>query len=255
VGVDVIREGDWALVWCGPNLSYIVRVGRGRFDTIRGWINMGEVIGKPWGTEVRTSLGERCVVTRPNPLEVLYRRGRHVTQVIYLRDAAYMALSAGVGPGSRVAEAGTGSGFLTAVLAWLVRPSGVVYTYDVKREYIEAAMENLRMAGLDRWVVAAVRDVASEGFDVDGLDAVFLDMPNPWDAVPHAYKALRSGGWLVIFSTTVEHMLKSIAALGRFIDVTVEEILLRNWKPKLGETRPDTWSMAFTGFIIRARKP
>ena len=252
---DVIREGDWALLWCGPGLNYVVRATRTRLATVRGYVDLGEVIGARWGVEVRTSLGERCVVTRPTPLEVLYRRGRHATQVIYLRDAAYMALAAGVGPGSRVAEAGTGSGFLTAVLAWLVRPDGVVYTYDVRRENIEVALENLRMVGLERWVVARVRDVAAEGFDVEGLDAVFLDMPNPWDAAEHAYRALRSGGILVVFSTTVEHMLKTLAALGRFIDVTVEELYLRAWKPRLGEVRPETWAVAHTGFIIRARRP
>ncbi len=35
--------------------------------------------------------------------------------VIYPKDAVYIVKAAAVGPGSVVAEAGTGSGFLTAV--------------------------------------------------------------------------------------------------------------------------------------------
>lgn len=45
---------------------------------------------------------------------------------------------------------------------------------------------------MDEIVTLTHRNVCKEGFTVvDTVDAVFLDLPAPWDAVEHAKKALR----------------------------------------------------------------
>ena len=39
------------------------------------------------------------------------------------------------------------------------------------------------------------KDVLAEGFDLEGVaDAVFLDLPAPWDVVQHAKKAFKKIG-------------------------------------------------------------
>ena len=40
-------------------------------------------------------------------------------------------------------------------------------------------------------VTVKQRDVCQNGFDLENVaDAVFLDLPHPWDAIPHAKRGL-----------------------------------------------------------------
>ena len=49
-------------------------------------------------------------------------------------------------------------------------------------------------------VTVKQRDVCQNGFDLENVaDAVFLDLPHPWDAIPHAKRGLK-----FIFSSIFE---------------------------------------------------
>ena len=46
------------------------------------------------------------------------------------------------------------------------------------------------------------RDVISDGFNVDKLvDAIFLDLPSPWEVVPHVRRALKRGMFYLTFNS------------------------------------------------------
>ena len=54
------------------------------------------------------------------------------------------------------------------------------------------------------------------GISEKNLDAIILDIPNPWDVVEHAYKALKPGGYLCTYSplsSQVENTVKEIKNL------------------------------------------
>lgn len=251
----MFRRGDWALLLeVGGRYRTVARVGS-RVQTIRGHLDLEALVGAPYGSTIRSSLG---VVFRALPAsiyDVISTRFKLGAQAIYPKDAIYIVMEAGVGPGSVVAEAGTGSGFLTAVLAWFVRPTGLVRTFERRPDFANVAMSNIKSVGLDPYVDLQIRDVSAFGFGPLKADAVVLDMGSPWEAMPHARDALRPGGAIVVFSTTVEHMLKSLEGLRRegFVEISVSEVLVRRWRPEPGEVRPGTTAVAHTGWIISAR--
>ena len=61
-------------------------------------------------------------------------------------------------------------------------------------------------------VTVKQRDVCQNGFDLENVaDAVFLDLPHPWDAIPHAKRGLNFIFFSAIFAQycTYESICKS----------------------------------------------
>jgi tRNA (adenine57-N1/adenine58-N1)-methyltransferase len=254
---DVVREGDLVLIALDRRRRYIVEAGEGRIlHTDRGPIHMDEVLGKPYGSRIAVRRGE-ALILRPLLEDILMLGYRRKSQVIYPKDLGYMVLLGNVRPGSRVAEAGVGTGFLTTVLAHFVGRDGVVYGFDIRSDMIETARRNLEMAGLLGRVRLVEHDVR-EGLPIDSpVDAVFLDLPDPWNVVQPSYRALRPCGRLVVFQPTINQVERTAIALrshGGFADIGAVELLLREYIVEEGRVRPHTRMIGHTGYILYARK-
>ncbi|KAJ6372634.1 hypothetical protein OIU76_027030 [Salix suchowensis] len=118
----------------------------------------------------------------------------HRTQILYIADISFLITYLEIVPGSLVLESGTGSGSLTTSLARAVAPTGHVYTFDFHQQRATSAREDFQSTGVDSLVTVGVRDIQGEGFpdEYSGLaDSVFLDLPQPWLAVPSAGKMLK----------------------------------------------------------------
>ncbi|MGC8542881.1 MAG: tRNA (adenine-N1)-methyltransferase [Vulcanisaeta sp.] len=251
-----IRDGDYVLL-VGDGVRSVIKVTRGsRVSTIRGVINADSIIGLEYGSTIRTNLGYEIAVLRPLITDMLLERADRVTQVIYPKDAAQIIVSSGIGPGSRVADAGVGSGFMTAMLAYYVRPTGRVYGYDKREDAIRIARKNLEMLGLLEWVELRLRDVSTEGFLESDLDAVVLDMGDPWNAIPNATRALRPDGVLIVYVPTINQVIKVLNTLHEvgYVDVKMVDVTVRDWKTEPSEIRPQTWVNAHTGYLIISRR-
>jgi tRNA (adenine57-N1/adenine58-N1)-methyltransferase len=177
------------------------------------------------------------------------------TQITYPKDVALIVMFSSIGPGSRVMEAGTGTGALTTALAHYVKPDGRVYSYEIREEFLKTAEKNLKRAGLAEFVELKNGDV-TVGMDECDLDAVVLDLATPWLVVPHAYNALKPCGTLVSFSPTIDQVVKTAEALREsvFVDLETVECLMRGMQVERGKTRPQTLMTAHTGYITFARK-
>jgi tRNA (adenine57-N1/adenine58-N1)-methyltransferase len=253
----VFRRGDWVLlIEERGGYKAVVRAGQGSVQTIRGYVDTDALVGTPHGASVVSSIGVRFRAVPATVFDVIEYKFRLGAQAIYPKDAVYIVKAAAVGPGSVVAEAGTGSGFLTAVLAWYMRPWGLVYSFEKRVDHLRIAVRNLKNIGLMDYVDLQLRDVVKFGFGSVRVDAVVLDMGDPWNALDHAVEALKPGGTIVIFATTVEHMSKSVEGLKRagFYDVSIYEVFLRRWKPVAGELRPETFDVVHTGWLLSARR-
>ncbi|OYT27895.1 MAG: hypothetical protein B6U95_05460 [Thermofilum sp. ex4484_82] len=252
----MIKKGDFVLLYLDEKRKYLVRVDPAKeLHTHKGIIRLNKIEGKKYGETVITHLNVSFKILKPLLVDFLENFTR-TTQIIYPKDSALMIIMSGIGPGSRVVEAGTGTGALTAVLAYYVRPTGKVYSYDIKKQNIERAKRNLKKIGLEKWVVFKIGDVTQK-IDEKEVDAVFLDLPTPWLAVKTAYYSLTNGGVFVSFSPTINQVEKTMEALRehRFVNCKAVELLLRTYKVKMGETRPETFMIGHTGYIVFARKP
>jgi tRNA (adenine57-N1/adenine58-N1)-methyltransferase len=96
----------------------------------------------------------------------------------------------------------------------------------------------------------------TQGFDVQDVDAVILDLAVPWLVVPHAYNALKPSGIIVSFSPTIDQVVRATEALrdNGFVFIETIECLMRTMQVERGKTRPNTMMTGHTGYITHARK-
>lgn len=252
---ESIREGSFVLLFLDNRRSYLVRVEKSaKFHTHKGFVEFDDVIGEEYGTTLISSLGVEFVALKPLLPDFIYKAQRK-SQITYPKDVALMVMFSGIGPGSKIVEAGTGAGALTTALASYVRPDGCVYSYDIRSDFQRIALKNLRKAQLERFVDVKQKDITL-GIDETDVDAVILDLATPWLVVPHANAALKGSGSLVSFSPTIDQIVKTVEAMRscNFVNVTTFECIMRKMQVIRGKTRPQTLMTGHTGYITHGRK-
>ncbi|MDR7447228.1 MAG: tRNA (adenine-N1)-methyltransferase, partial [Armatimonadota bacterium] len=158
---------------------YLLRLQPGKVHDLRGRLEHDALLGQEEGVVVRNSHGEVFLALRPTLAEYVLEMPRRTTP-IYPKDLGAILVAADIYPGARVVEAGTGSGALTLTLLRAVGPSGLVFTYEVRREFLDTALRNIELvAGPVENLVARVHDVY-EGIPDAPADRVVLDVPEPW---------------------------------------------------------------------------
>jgi tRNA (adenine57-N1/adenine58-N1)-methyltransferase len=253
--MTLIAEGDELLLYMDKKRTYKVKVEAGKqFHTHKGFIELGELMGQPYGITVRSSLGVRFYALRPLIRDRIMKTDRN-TQVLYPKDIGYILFQLGVSSGSRVVEAGTGSGALTMALAEAVRPGGKVYTYEIVEKHMRTAAGNIERAGLTPYVEMKTGDI-TQGIPETDVDAVALDMATPWLVVGHAWDALAGSGMFLSFSPTIEQVMKTVYELRcrPFIEIETVELILRRITVAPDKTRPETIMVGHSGYLTTARK-
>jgi len=250
----VAQEGDLAELVGQGFKHFIIQL---KIDTSlhthRGVVQHNDLIGKPWGTKISSHKGNPFYLLQP-ALADLIRGIPRSTQIMYPKDIGFILITMGVGPGSTVVEAGTGSGGLTTAFAYSVGPEGHIYSYDAKIEQQKTAIKNLEKFGLASRVTFINRDIA-EGFDEVGVDALFLDVPNPYDYLDQVKSALKPGGFFGTILPTTNQIIRLLPELRKnyFSFIEVVEILIRYYKPESERFRPADRMVAHTGYLIFAR--
>jgi len=249
-----IQVGDLVQLVGLSHKHFIVRINPGEvFQSHRGTIKHDEMIGLPYGSQIFSHNGSPFFLLQP-ALGDLLKGIRRNTQILYPKDIGYILVTMGIGPGQHVLEAGTGSGAFTTALAFSVGLQGRVTSYEVRPEMQAMARSNLERLGFSDRVNFKTGDV-SEGFEETGVDALFLDLPNPFDYMAQVRAALKPGGFFGTILPTTNQVSRLITALrwNQFAFVDVCEILLRFYKADAGRFRPADRMVAHTGYLIFAR--
>ena len=246
--------GELALLVDSRGRQYLLNLAAGaEFHSHTGVVDHDDILGGVEGVTVRSGTGARYTAMRPSLTDFVLRMPRGA-QVVYPKDIAAILQFADVRPGSRVFEAGVGSGALSI---GLLRAGADVVGYDVRSEFAERALANvatfLGAAALERYRLEH-RD-AYEGIAARDLDSVVLDLPEPWRVVGHAEGALRRGGMFVAYTPSVTQVmqLRETLAASNFELVGTVEVLQRSWHVEGQAVRPDHRMVAHTAFLTHGR--
>ncbi len=175
-------------------------------------------------------------------------------QVIYPKDLAPICMLADIGPGVRVLESGVGSGALSMTM---LRYGAEITGYELREDFANRAITNVRSflgeEALSRYHVQ-VRD-CYEGIDEGDIDRVILDLPEPWNVVPHAQKVMRPGGILVAYTPSITQAVRTREAMANpmWTGTRTLEVLHRGWHIEGQAVRPDHRMVAHTGFLTTGR--
>jgi len=253
--VNLTQLNDTILLVSRDEKHYMVRLtAGGQMHTNRGFIPHDALIGKPYGSTVKTQLGHPFLLLQPSSHDLVMHIKR-AGQIIYPKEIGAIVMKLNIVPGSRVVEAGTGSGALTLALARLVAPHGKIFTYEERDDMFENARKNFERAGVTDVVEAKQRDIRA-GFDERDADTLFLDVREPWQFLSQAHAALKGGGFfgsLVPTTNQISDLLAEMDRLGGWAEIEVIEILERNYKVNAERLRPFDRMIAHTGYLIFAR--
>uniref|UniRef100_A0A2P2IRM4 tRNA (adenine(58)-N(1))-methyltransferase n=1 Tax=Rhizophora mucronata TaxID=61149 RepID=A0A2P2IRM4_RHIMU len=229
-----IRDGDLVIIYERHDTMKAVKVCENSVLQNRfGVFKHSDWIGKPFGSKVFSNKGGYVYLLAPTP-ELWTLVLSHRTQILYIADISFVIMYLEIVPGCLVLESGTGSGSLTTSLARAVAPTGHVYTFDFHEQRAASAREDFGRTGVSSLVTVGVRDIQGEGFpdEYSGLaDSVFLDLPQPWLAIPSAERMLKEDGVLCSFSPCIEQVQRSCETLrSNFTDIRTFEVLLRTYE-------------------------
>ena len=185
----VAKEGDVVLLVSPDGKRYLIRLKPSEeWHCHKGCIRHDDLIDKPLGRTLHTQYGLAILALEPSTHDLIHGLPR-ASQIIYSKDAAQIVMRLSLYPGRTVVEAGTGSAGLTMMLARSVMPTGHVYSYETRPESFTMARNNLDDLGLLPYVTLYNEDITG-GFHETEVDAIFLDLREPWLFLNQAWAAV-----------------------------------------------------------------
>ncbi len=253
---NIINPNDLVLIYLDVKRQFLIEATKNlKISSDLGTMDLNEIIGKPFGFINHTHLGKEYYCLKPSTADLMFKVKRK-TAIVYPKDLGYMLLETAVGPGSRVIDVGTGSGALTLVLAKFVAPDGMVFSYEKREDLIENAKKNIEHAGYLKNVRLHHRDVSSEDFLEKDVDAIFIDIPEPWAIIPKASEVLKGGYHLISWSPNIEQVKRTVEILrdNNFKRIKVGEIIEREILVRQQGVRPRERGITHTAYLVRGQK-
>lgn len=165
--------------------------------------------------------------------------------VMTKKDIGIILSNTGISKDSTVLDAGTGCGMTAALLARSVKK---VITYEKNKDFFNLAKKNFEFLGMNN--IEQKNEDVYKGISEKNLDLVILDLPEPWNALKHAHKALKSGCFLVAYLPTITQVTDILSKIEGFLHEKTIEVLEREWYIEGKKVRPKSQMMGHTGFLV-----
>lgn len=197
---------------------------------------------------IKSNLGKEFILFDASFIDNIHtiKRGPAIS---HYKDIGLIMTTTGVGVKSKVVDAGSGCGNLSSSLA---RIGCDVTTYEINPEFYKIAKENIENLKLK--VKIKNQDIY-EGINEKNLDLITLDLLEPWRVTENAFKALKSGSFLVAYLPTITQVIEFTKSLeNKFYLWKVSEVIERKWHVESLKVRPENQMLGHTAFLVFARK-
>ncbi|TIB72217.1 hypothetical protein E3Q24_01816 [Wallemia mellicola] len=232
-----IKEHDLVVLWLTKEQQQLLKIESDKiFQNKFGRFNTNDIINKRFGDKLVSTNNKGFIhLLKPTP-ELWTNALPHRTQILYNTDISFILLNLNIKPSSVVIESGTGSGSFSHAIARTIGRRGRLHSFEYHKSRSEKVSTEFEEHGLSDIITVYNRDACKLGFTDqlnDSVDAVFLDLPMPWLAIPHGKKSLRKDkvGRICCFSPCIEQVLKTVKSLNdeHFANITTYEVLTRNY--------------------------
>ena len=236
-------------VLISKNDKFLVKDTSKDYHTKHGFFKKEDL--KKSGKAIKANTGKEFSIFSPYFID-LYRKIKRDAQIIPLKDIGLIVAETGVNNKSKVVDAGAGSGALCCFLANIAKE---VTTYEIREDFIEIVNYNIKFLNLKN--IKIKNKNIYDGIDEKNVDLIVLDLPEPWNAIEAAKKALKAGGFLVSYSPTIPQTADFINKINKdenFVHVKTSEIIERNWEIDERKVRPKSQQIGHSGFVSFVRR-
>ncbi|CAG8520720.1 10373_t:CDS:2 [Paraglomus brasilianum] len=228
-----IEENDLVIAFVKREPPFLLKVdSKASYNNKFGNFKHSNIIGKEYGSRI-PSHNQKAYMYLLYPTPELWTMVLpHRTQILYMPDIAFITTVLDLKPGSIVLESGTGSGSFSHSIARTIAPHGHLYTYEFHEERAKFARQEFSDHGLGNIISIECRDVCKNGFNIENcVNAVFLDLPAPWEAIASAKAAFKQNqiGKICCFSPCLEQVQRTCVVLNEagFSEIQMFECLVR----------------------------
>mmetsp|Transcript_672 Transcript_672/g.831 ORF Transcript_672/g.831 Transcript_672/m.831 type:complete len:467 (+) Transcript_672:154-1554(+) len=251
------------------SLDFVYAKSGDIFYNRNGHFHHDDFIGKPYGCKIRSRNNKGLgfvFLLKPTP-ELWARSLNHRTQIVHELDSATICFNLNLRPNMVVCESGTGSGAMSHCIMRAISPHGTLHTYEFNEMRAKTAAEEFKMNGVDHLVNVHWRDVCgkpsksdvggeseksaktltndltfgSGGFNIgqSKAHAIFLDLPEPWLAIPHAAYTMKPNGTICSYSPCMEQTQKTCQKMKEYGFHSLKTIEVRLQEHYVDEVRMD----------------
>lgn len=246
----MIKEGELILL-IGKEGRILVKAKKQKLQSRFGIFDLSKVIGKKYGTKIKSHLGKEFWVVKPTLKDFFEKYAKRLPQVVVEKDLALMLAYSMPRNNIKILDCGTGSAFLAMFLGYYLSKAKII-SYEIRKDFAKIAKENLANFGISnvRVKIGDVSRAREKGFDL-----ITVDLKNPERLVEKLYAKLNPAGYLIFYCPTIDEMVRVIKKLKKLslAELLILENFVREWQVTK-TIRPKTIGIMHTGFLVIGRK-